>query len=113
MKSLAVGMALLCVSVSSFAADHEVVYEHGYVVYSRACEGSRMFHYFDGSRLQRLCIGSTPEVSFDKFIRFSRMGDCDFQVQVNYATVVDGILYATDIEQGNYCANPGGSPFFN
>ncbi|MBS37512.1 MAG: hypothetical protein CMO26_16500 [Thiotrichales bacterium] len=72
-----------------------------------------MFHYFDGSRLQRPCIGSTEQVSREKFIRYSRMGHCDFQVMVRQGEVVDGVFYATDIAEGCYCSDPGGNPFFN
>ena len=111
MKYWTFAVALLGMSVPSYA--QEIVYRHGRVVYSIQCEGHRMFHYFDGSRLQRLCIGSTAEVSFDKFIRFLRNGDCYFQVLVNYGTIVDGILYATDMEAGNYWGNLDGRSIFN
>ena len=88
MKKLMLLVVLL--GWSTLSPAQESVCQKGRVVWSPSCEGGGMFHYFDGGRLQRPCIGSTEQVSREKLIRYSRMGHCDFQVIVRQAEVVDG-----------------------
>lgn len=107
MKILALGLALFLVSMSS----HAVTVEHrdGRVVYSGSCESKRIFSYFDGARLQKPCIGATEAVSVRQFIHMSIASLCRKQVRVNHGTVENGVLYATDIEEGMNCSsNDGG-----
>ena len=111
MKHLLTMLALCCVSVSALAQVLE--YQRGIVVWSPACEDRRMFQYFNGERIVKACIGNTEQVTVDKFMMFATISTCPDQVRVNQGTIVDGVLYATEIEEGRYCSDPGGRHIVN
>ena len=111
MRHLILGMLLCGVAVSAAAQERELTLQKGRVVYSFGCESQRSFSYFDGSNVQRYCIGATDEVSVRKFVSFSR-GECRPGVRVIHGTVIDNVLYATHIKPLRGCRG-GGSALIN
>ncbi len=100
------GAALLLAAMPAHA---QMLFEHedGRVYFKRSCAGNYSFSFFDGGRLQRGCIESTPEVSLERFVQMSRDHDCPGQVRVVRGTLEDGIVRATVIEKVRGCVDGG------
>ena len=105
MKRL-LGVTLLFLFSSMAYADIPVEAEDGRLLWADECASSYKFSYFATNRIQRACIESTETVSIERFVLLARMHDCFGQVRVDYGTIRDGVLYASEITEVRGCHDP-------
>lgn len=103
MKSLALILGLFLVWTTSDAASVRIKNQEGRVTKSGKCANKWVFTYFDGERVQHLCIGSSHAVPLTTFIRLSASGSCRRHVRVNEGVVEGNTLFAEAIEEGAKC----------
>jgi hypothetical protein len=97
-----IALSLLLVSAQATAAETLERVE-GSFVYDGACASKFAFIYFDGRRVQNLCVEETPEVSIRDFQIEAGIADCTEQVEVRRGTRTNGTLRAQEIVAVHGC----------
>jgi hypothetical protein len=82
----AVALGSATAAFAGEAAEHE----RGHVVYA--------FGYQHGGRRSQPCVGSIEAVILGELVATARRSECRSAIRVIHATVEDGVLYATEIE---------------